>query len=403
MSKKISLSTALILVLLAVLITFQITYLSVNNKYTHELNEILAGQQLYDKLMYVDELYKSSYIGDIDEDKLIDGIMQGYVYGTGDKYAQYMSRDKFAEYMSDLNGDGDGIGVSVIYNADYAAIEVITVMPDSPAEKSGILPGDLIIGVNDEDVSVLGYYGAIAKVKGETGTDVKLILGRFDSTTESYKPVEKSVTRGPYKSVSVMYHMYSNSDIGIIKIIEFNVTTPQQFKDAVADLQSKGAKKFVFDVRYNPGGELMSISEVLDYLLPEGPIIRAVDKSGNEDVLYSDASELVCPMAVLTNENTASAAELFTSALKDYKKAVIVGKTTYGKGTMQSLFKLQDNSAVSISVKMYSPPFSDNYEGIGIVPDIEVEMSSETAQKNIYKITDEEDTQLQAAVKALSN
>ena len=158
----------------------------------------------------------------------------------------------------------------------------------------------------------------------------------------------------------------------------------------------------MFDVRYNPGGDLESITEILDYLLPEGPIVRIVDADGNEDVRYSDASELDMPMCVLVNSSTASAAELFSSALQDYDKAELVGTVTYGKGTMQTIIRLADNTGLGISYRMYNPPYSDNYEGVGVQPDYVVEMDEGVADKNIYKITDAEDTQLQKAIELLT-
>ena len=170
---------------------------------------------------------------------------------------------------------------------------------------------------------------------------------------------------------------------------------------AIADLTAKGAKSLIFDVRYNPGGALTGIVDTLDYLLPEGPIIRIVDREGNEEVIESDADWLDIPMAVLVNGSTASAAELFTSALQDYEMAVVIGTTTYGKGTMQSVVSLPDGSGISISYRMYNPPYSPNYEGIGITPDITLDLDASLAEKNFYKITDDEDNQLQMAVSIL--
>ena len=173
--------------------------------------------------------------------------------------------------------------------------------------------------------------------------------------------------------------------------------------NAVETLTAEGCEKLVIDLRYNPGGELSSIVTTLDYILPEGPIIRIFDANGKEvDAYYSESGELDVPMAVLVNENTASAAELFTAAVRDYDKAVIVGTTTYGKGCMQSTIPLSDGGAVTVTNHMYNPPFSDNYHGVGIVPDVEVELDESLEDKNFYKITDEEDNQLTAAVEALN-
>ncbi|MBQ4575922.1 MAG: S41 family peptidase [Clostridia bacterium] len=398
MSKKISLGTTIVLMLLAVILTFQITYLAVNNKYSQRMNELTAENNAYEKLSAVDAAFRSLYIGEIDEKQVTDGIIAGYIAGTGDKYATYMNTEAYEEFMSSQRGEGQGIGVLVIQNDEYNVIEVISVMPNSGALEAGIEPGDLIIGIDGQDAAQLGYYNSVAAVKGEIGTTVKLTVLRGNET------LEFEVLRGTVETITVMSHMVEGSaDVGYIKILQFTSVTPEQFKAAIAELQGLGATKFVFDVRYNPGGELNSITTILDYLLPEGPIIRVVDGEGNEEVTYSDAASFDAPIAVLVNGSTASAAELFSCALKDYNKATLVGTTTYGKGTMQTVIPLSDNSAFSVSYRMYNPPYSDNYEGIGITPDIEVELDEALVNKNIYKITDAEDNQLQAALAALAS
>ncbi|MCL2816023.1 MAG: S41 family peptidase, partial [Oscillospiraceae bacterium] len=202
---------------------------------------------------------------------------------------------------------------------------------------------------------------------------------------------------------SVKYRMI-NGDIGYIRIKTFNRETPGEFINAVNELTAAGASEYIFDVRYNPGGDLLGVTQTLDYLLPEGPIIRYTYKnSGEPEVIFSDAEEIVAPMAVLMNESTASAAELFCAALQDYEKAVLIGAKTYGKGTMQGIYTLSDGiTAIKISNARYLPPFGECYDGIGIFPHIEVALPEELLkEKGFEKITDEEDTQLQAAIEAL--
>lgn len=395
MSRKISLSAAIVLILLAALLSFQITFVAMMNQYKNEVNMLTASQSAYDKLNYVDALYRSNYVGEIDEEQLSDYLIRGYIAGVGDKYASYMTADEFSAYMEESSGEMVGIGVHIIYNNELGALEVISVMRDSPALEAGVEPGDLIVMVGDEYVSDLGYYPAVDKMLGELGTIAQFTVRRGKNYEES---IEFSIVREKVTDTTVESHMY-DGDIGIIRITQFAENTGENIKTVIEDLVAKGAKSLIFDVRYNPGGALTGIVDTLDYLLPEGPIIRIVDREGNEDSISSDAFCISMPMAVLVNESTASAAELFTSALQDYKLATVIGTTTYGKGTMQTVVSLPDGSGLSISYRMYNPPYSDNYEGIGVIPDIELPLKDELLEKNFYKITDDEDNQLQTAIK----
>ena len=395
--------------ILAVLITFMTTYTILSELYTANLRGSYLSQAGDDgiaggneKLATIDQIYRTYYYNDLDDEQLNEYILRGYVAGTGDRYGDYFNTEEYELLTADTNAEMQGIGVSVIFNTDYGLIEVISVMPDSPALEAGVEPGDLIVYVGEEKESVaeLGYTMAVSKMQGKAGTTAVFTVLRGDNYTET---VEFSIVRGYVTEVSVLSHICTTDPtVGIIKITGFDLGTPDQFKAAVEELKAAGATRLVFDVRYNPGGDLTSITNILDYLLPEGPIIRTVDKAGNEETISSDKNELVMPMAVLANESTASAAELFTSALQDYEKAVFVGKTTYGKGSMQSIIRLGDGSAIKLTTRMYFPPFSESYEGVGIVPDLDVDMSEAVADKNIYKITDDEDTQLQAAIKWLN-
>lgn len=391
-------------VVLSALLTLQITSAYLGGKHQEELAAAYESVANYEKLVEADQLFRSLYIKDIDEEELIDGILTGYVYGTGDRYAAYYPADEFEQYMADLSGDAEGIGVNVIYNADYNAIEIISVMPESPALEAGVQPGDIVVyvglGEDAESVAELGYYGALAKLQGKAGTMAEFTVARGKNLTEY---VDFSIERGYVTEQTVLSHVYAlDATVGVVKITGFDLVTPTQFADAVNSLLAEGCDKFVIDVRYNPGGELTSICAVLDALLPEGPIIRTIDKEGNEETIYeSDADVFDIPMAVLVNGSTASAAELFASALQDYDKGTIVGTQTYGKGSMQTVRQLSDGSAISVTYRYYCPPFSDNYDGVGVTPDVVVELDEALREKNIYKITDEEDNQLRAAVEAL--
>jgi len=422
MQKKISVGAAIGIAAAAVLVgavmTFQVSYVTLQDqfeeKYLTELKDPSAEKEpvrvieknysefitnVADKLSEVDAIYRDNYLGELDNEVLMDSIMEGYVYGTGDEYAAYYSDEDFLALMSDLEGEMTGVGISVIYNTEYNVIEVLNVMPDSPALEAGVKIGDLIITVGEEkeSVSALGYYPAVNKMQGEAGTEAVFTVARGENYEET---VDFRITRAKVTELTVMYHVYEpDNTVGVIKITGFDSKTPEQFVEAVSELGMQGCEKLVVDLRYNPGGELNSILSILDFLVPEGPIIRIFDKDNNEvEAYYSEADELDVPIAVLVNGSTASAAELFTSTLRDYNKATIVGTTTYGKGCMQTTMALSDYSAVSVTFRMYNPPFSENYHGVGIVPDVVVELDEAVADKNIYKITDAEDNQLAAAV-----
>lgn len=395
MKKKFSLATVIVLVALSVLITFQLTYIKIDNKYKIALNEIKDSQLVYDKLASVDAVYRKQYIGEIDETSLVDSVIRGYVEGTGDTYGAYYTEEEFKEIVQDTNAEFVGVGIHVIYDYETDVVNVVNIMPGSPAEEAGMKPGDIIAYVDSVSVRELGYFGMLAKIRGEEKTLVNI------SVLRDGELIDLEVERRKITDYTVYSRVYSkDSTVGIIQIYEFDMGTVQQFKAAVKELTEQGVDKLVFDVRNNPGGNLESIEEILDYLLPEGPIIRIYDKSGKEEVLTSDASGIDCQMMVLTNGNTASAAELFSSALRDYEKALLVGEKTYGKGSMQTILSLHDGSAISVSTNMYAPPFSDNYDGVGIEPDIKVSLPDELANKSVYLISDEEDTQLLAAVEA---
>ncbi len=424
MSKKLSIGATAAVTALCCLATFQGTYLFLQNKFEakyidnavlssggtasaagNSVSLVIGGDDSKDfmtrvtsKLAEVDSLYRNYYIGELDDDVLIDSVIAGYVLGTGDDYAAYYNQDGFASLIQDLEGEMAGIGVNVIYNTQYKLIEILSVTSGSPAEKAGVMPGDLVVTVGEEKESVaeLGYQPSINKLRGVIGTKAVFSVLRGENYSET---VDFEIVRDKIVEQTVMNHVYGpDNSIGVIKISGFDAKTPVQFVESVETLQKQGCDKLIIDLRYNPGGELSSIVTTLDYILPEGPVIRIFDADGKEvKAYYSEPTELNMPMAVVVNGSTASAAELFTSAVRDYNKATIVGETTFGKGCMQTTVPLSDNSAVSITYRMYSPPFSENYHGVGIVPDVEVALDPDLMFKNVYKITDEEDNQLAAA------
>lgn len=401
MNRKIPFSACLVLMLIAALLTFQIVVVYDEVKYNKAMSDFTVQPLENPKLAEIAELVDGYYVKDIDKKYLEDSLVYGYVFGLGDLHANYFTAETYREYIESLQGALTGIGVRVtletLDDGETDRIVIFEVMDNSPAKEAGVLAGDIIYSVQGTLYSELGYDKTVDMMLGEEGTMLTFEVLRGD------KVVEFNITRRFFDSQLVSYKTTdANATIGYIRIYQFGTSTISQFKNAVERLKAQGCTKLIFDLRNNPGGEYVSITSILDYLLPEGEIIITKDKNGNEVVERSDKNEVDMPMVVLANESTASAGELFTAALMDYDKAVFIGTTTYGKGTVQKTFPLSDGSAVKFSTEYYLPPSRVSYDGEGIKPDIEVQLSEEAA-KRFYLIEESEDAQLMAAIDYLVN
>lgn len=349
------------------------------------------------KLKELTDLLDGHYLGEQDKAAQLDAMLRAYVAADGDRYGCYYSAEENAAENDSRAGKGVGIGVTITEAPDKQGLLVLWVSEGSPAESAGILPGDILVTADGQSYSTLGYEGFLDIIRGEIGS--RLTVGFFRGG-ESLQLIEKQLTRSAYVASSVAYGLVAEGKMGLVRILSFDEPTPGQFASAVASLREQGAEALIFDVRNDPGGLLSSVVEILDTLLPAGTICTTRGVSG-EKVYSSNANVIDLPMAVLCNENTASAAELFTAALRDYEKAVTVGTTTYGKGVAQSTFTLSDGSAVKMTTSYYDPPCGINYDGVGITPDLEVTLSEAARGTSLLALTEEEDTQLAAAIEAL--
>ncbi len=392
MNRKISIGAALAIMLLGVLVTFQITVISVDKQYSQKLAEITENQVNYEKLSTIDQTVRRNYVKEIDEEQLENQLITGYFNGLSDKYSYYMTKEEYAAYQASLVSKTVGIGITAHYDNENDAILVYNVVAGSPAAEKGVVSGDIIVAVDGQYINDIGYHTATGMITGEVGTTCTLTLmrGRKEQTVE--------VIRAEVETQSVVSYML-NETTAYVAISEFSKNTAAQFIAAMDNIISSGAKSIIYDVRSNPGGELDSVRAVLDYLLPEGPIIRMYDSGGLETVLQSDARCVSLPSVTLINMATASAAELFAAALRDYGMTTLVGETTYGKGTVQTVITLPDHSGMVLSTALYSPPKSDSVEGVGVVPDVEVKTDSYNQLNIMDNLTD---LQLKKAIEILS-
>lgn len=393
--KKISLVLSIFLIVLAVLVTFQTTYIIASVNYNAKLNEERGELAKYKDLFDMIDIFKENYIYDVDSDTINDALLHAYAYYSGDDYAIYYNAEEWADFSAKMSGNSVGIGVYIVQTDD--GIEIVYVMQSSPAMEAGMKKGDVIVAIDGKRIADIGYNDAVSLVAGTAGTEVTLTVRRDGAEQDI------TVTRNNYEAQTVIANEYERDGkkIAHINITNFYSVTPKQFKAAVEAALADGCESLIFDVRGNPGGELSAVCSMLDYLLPEGPIVRIFGKKDNELVLEqtykSDASEIDVPMVVLANENSASAAELFTSALRDYGKVTIVGANTYGKGCGQSGFGV-GSGVLMVTSFLYAPPFSDNFDGEGIAPDIAVEIADEYKNRNLMTLTEDEDAQLKAAL-----
>ncbi len=398
MKKKIPVLLAVLIVLTAVVVTFNATYVILTEKHRKETNELIADYGYLGDLLKLDDVVRENYVGKINEADLKNSILAGYVSGIGDKYSDFLTAEEYSSYIKEQSGSKVGVGINVIFDSKNLTIEILDVTEGGPADKAGVLPGDFVVAVNGENVSVLGYYGTVNAMRGQAGEKVSVTFARGDTT------YEKTLVRESVAVRTVESHVLSTDPgIGFIRLTEFNGTTPEQFTAAVDSLKEAGCRGFVIDLRNNGGGELNSILNVLDTILPEGPIVHIYMANGREEHYSSESGFIDAPVAVLVNGRTASAAELFASAVADYAsqgkiKAATVGTVTYGKGVLQTYYTLGNGSAFKISVGRYDPPYSPNYDGVGVIPGVPAELSEEQESLGIYRLTDDNDDQLAAAV-----
>lgn len=393
----VRISTALMLMLLAVVCTFNITYFTATEYYNHRLDELEELETRYSKLKTVADIVEKHFVAEYDEKNAIETALAGYVAGLGDVWSAYYTAEQTASIEEDESNQYVGIGVTYSLSAENA-YEITAVSAGGPADQAGILPGDRLVSAAGVDVSTLSSSDDLASlVKGEIGTVVTIVVER-DGQQLSFE-----ITRNLIVTYSVTSRMLENN-VGYIAIADFDSKVDDEFHTHLDALVEQGAKGFVLDVRNNPGGYLNVMVDMLDLLLPSGIVITTVDKAGNEMPLTSDNYMLDMPLVVLTNEYSVSAAEFFAAALQEYDVATVIGTKTSGKGYSQQTFKLNDGSSVHISTTRYYTPKGKSLAETGVTPDVLVELSMEDLSNLLSgKLADKDDEQLQSALQNIGS
>ena len=388
----------IMLVVLVAFITFLVTSIVMYQYFTNDSfgkSIVEKSEQTSDIAETLEDYRKiidKYYLGDIDEEKLKEGAIAGYIKGLDDEYTEYISKEDMADYMADATGNFVGVGVYMVQDTEANKIMVLSPIKGSPAEKAGLQPGDYIIAVDGVTYTGEQMTEASNKIKGETGTTVKLQIQRKDET------LDIELTRENIKVNPVEGEVLENN-IGYIEFSSFDDGTAEEFKIKFEELQGKGIKSLIIDLRNNGGGIVDEALEIANYILDKDSVILyEVDKNNNETVEKTTDDPIInMPIVILTNENTASSSEILAGALKDHKKATIVGEKTYGKGVIQEFLSLSNGGGLKITIEEYYTPNRTKINGVGITPDVEIEL--ETSVTGLP--TDTNDTQLNKAKEIL--
>ena len=354
-----------------------------NRKTISKIEELLA---------YIDLYYNDEY----DANDVRDAIYEGTLSGLGDPYSVYYTADDYKDLQISTSGNYYGIGAGLSQNAKTMEVTVLKVYEGTPAEDAGLEDGDQILKVDDVEATSMELSNLVKKIRGEEGTTVHLQIYR-ESSGET---LEVDVKRANVDLPSVSYEMLDGG-IGYIQISKFQSNTAKQFKAAVKDLQSQNMKSMIVDVRSNPGGLITSVVDILDQILPEGTVVYTEDKYGKRENYTSDSNCLKLPIAVLVNENSASASEIFAGAIKDYNYGTLIGVKTFGKGIVQTVYPLEDGDAIKITTAKYYTPNGNYIHKVGITPDIEVEYNYSGPKDEKYD--KKYDNQLQKAIEVLQD
>lgn len=355
----------------------------------------VVSTETIQKMKTIEDVIDTYYYGnEVTAGELQDGVYKGMMESLGDPYSEYYSIEELEDAVNSNQGISYGIGAYISINKQMNTAMISGVMEDSPAQEAGLREGDIIYKVEEEFTQGLSLNSVVSMVKGREGTTVHLTIYREGEP--DYLDME-IVRAKQIETTTVDSGMIEDHDnIGYIRIREFDGVTVDQYAEAVAVLKEQGMEAMILDLRSNPGGDLSAVVDIARKILPAGLVVYTEDKKGERtEYTCNGENELQMPLAVLVNEYSASASEILAGAIQDYNKGTLIGTTTYGKGIVQRIHRLDDGTALKLTVSAYFTPNGRNIHGIGIEPDIELEYDYEANE------ADGTDNQVMKAVEVL--
>lgn len=348
----------------------------------------------FKKMQYIKGLVETNYVDNkkIDESKMVDSSIAGMVDSIGDPYTVYLNKKDFQDLTTTTQGSYAGLGIYLGERDNK--IVVIAPIEDTPAEKAGIKSGDNIIKVENTSVTSKDMDKAVSMMRGNEGTKVNITVYREGSGNLNF-----SLTRAVIKLKTVKSEMLKDN-IGYIRITTFDENTDTAFNSALDTLKKAGMKGLVIDLRDNPGGLLDTSTKIADKILGKGTIVYTIDNEGKREEWTSDSNKLNVPLVLLVNGGSASASEILSGAVRDFKAGTLIGTKTFGKGLVQNVIDLKDGTGLKVTIARYYTPSGECIQGIGIKPDIVIELPKEAATR---QITQREDTQLQKGIEVIKS
>ncbi len=396
-NKRFQVYKIIMLVVLVAFLTFLLTSIGMYQYFVNKNNNISSlssSSDIQTTLNNYKSIIDKYYLGQVDEEKLKEGAIEGYISALNDPYTEYISKDDMKDYLDDAMGNFIGIGIYMVENTKEDKIQVLAPIKNSPAERAGLLPGDFIISVDGIQYKGSDMTVASKEIKGEADTTVKLEILR-GTETKTFEIKREKIIVNPVEGKIL------SNNIGYIEFESFDEDTAEEFKTKFEELKNKGIKSLIIDLRNNGGGIVDEALKIADYFVDKGEVLLyEVDKNNNEEIKKASENPIInMPVVILTNENTASSSEILAGCLKDLGKAKIVGTNTFGKGIIQSILSLPDGSGLKVTTQKYLTPKKSEINEKGIEPDEVVELP-ETVE-NVLSVEEKDDTQLQRAIEIL--